>query len=139
MSAPQPPDVRRLFRVFVLDIGINEFAVQTWVSVGLVAMWAAFVVSGLLSLDLHDTADTTEAVSKTAARKKKPPLLLSLAQTIHQVLLAHACHAQNFAMHACIPCTGVLAAVVVLGAATLNTFDPSLNQIRVHATSKQAP
>lgn len=103
VSAPQPADIRRIFRVFVFDMGINKFAVQTWVSVALVAMWAAFVVSGLLALD--KSTDMVEAVSKTSA-KKKTPLMLSLAQTIHQVL--HSFHALSCMMmstqtglHAC--------------------------------------
>ena len=84
-GSPQPADITRVFRVFVLDIGIDAFAIQTWVSVALVAMWTTFVVSGLLALDQHNSADMEKVVFKSSSKKKKTPLLLNLAQTIHQV------------------------------------------------------
>lgn len=70
----------------MLDIGLDAFAIQTWVSMALVAMWTTFVVSGLLALDRHNSADMEKVVFKSSSKKKKTPFLLNLAQTIHQVL-----------------------------------------------------
>jgi hypothetical protein len=69
----------------VLDIGINVFAVQTWVAVALVAMWTAFVAFGLLALDRQDTADVQQAASNGSS-KQKTSLKMGLAHSIHQVL-----------------------------------------------------